>query len=50
MPDRFGGMVLGWQGAVLALFTLVVIGIVTATYPARRAARLPPVEALRFDL
>jgi ABC-type lipoprotein release transport system permease subunit len=28
---------------------LVAIAIVTATYPARRAAELPPVVALRFE-
>jgi putative ABC transport system permease protein len=50
MPERFAGMVLGWQGALLALAALVVIGVATATYPARRAAQLAPVEALRFEL
>ena len=50
MPERFSGMVLSWQGAVLALVALVTVGVVTATYPARRAAQLPPVDALRFDL
>ena len=50
MPARFSGMVLSWQAALLSLATLVVIGVVTSTYPARRAAQLTPVEALRFEM
>jgi hypothetical protein len=40
-------MILSWQAGTMALITLVVIGAVTSTYSARRAAELPPVEALR---
>lgn len=50
MPARFDGMIISWQAALLSLATLVVIGIATSTYPARRAAELPPVEALRFEM
>jgi putative ABC transport system permease protein len=50
MPDRFSGMVLSWQSGAMALFTLLAIGVITSTYPARRAAELPPVEALRFEM
>jgi putative ABC transport system permease protein len=50
MPERFSGMILSWPSGLLSLATLVAIGIVTSTYPARRAAVLPPVEALRFEL
>jgi putative ABC transport system permease protein len=50
MPERFSGMILSWQAGTMALITLVVIGAVTSTYPARRAAELPPVEALRFEM
>jgi putative ABC transport system permease protein len=50
LPTRFAGMILSWQAATLALATLVAIGIATSTYPARRAAALPPVEALRFEM
>jgi putative ABC transport system permease protein len=50
MPDRFAGMVLSWPAAVFSLITLLVIGVATSTYPARRAAELPPVEALRFEM
>jgi len=50
MPPRFEGMFLSWQAAFGSLATLVIIGIVTSTYPARRAAELPPVEALRFEM
>jgi len=50
LPQRFAGMIVSWQGALFALGTLVTIGVLTSTYPARRAADLPPVEALRFEL
>ncbi len=50
MPERFSGMILSWQSALLSLLTLIVIGVATSTYPARRAAELPPVEALRFEM
>jgi len=50
MPERFAGMILSWQSAVLSLLTLIAIGVATSTYPARRAAELPPVEALRFEM
>ena len=50
MPARFAGMIVSWQAALVALGTLAVIGVLTSTYPARRAAELPPVEALRFEM
>ncbi len=50
MPERFSGMILSWQAGLLSLATLIVIGVATSTYPARRAADLPPVEALRFEM
>jgi putative ABC transport system permease protein len=49
MPPRFQGMILTWQAGAGAVLALVVIGVITSTYPARRAAQLPPVEALRFE-
>ena len=49
MPARFEGMVLTWQSGAAAVAMLTVVGAVTSTYPARRAAQLPPVEALRFE-
>jgi putative ABC transport system permease protein len=50
MPQRFSGMLLSWPTGLLSLAMLVAVGIVTSTYPARRAAELPPVEALRFEM
>jgi putative ABC transport system permease protein len=49
MPTRFQGMVLTWESGAIALATLVLIGVLTSTYPARRAAQLPPVDALRYE-
>jgi putative ABC transport system permease protein len=49
MPTRFQGMTLTWASGVMAVAALTAVGVVTATYPARRAAELPPVEALRFE-
>jgi putative ABC transport system permease protein len=50
MPPRFQGMVLTWPAGLGAIATLALIGVATSTYPARRAAQLPPVEALRFEM
>lgn len=50
MPARFQGLVLTWPSGLLAIGVLVLVGVVTSTYPARRAAALPPVEALRAEV
>jgi len=49
MPERFAGMILTWQTAAFAIAVLALIGSSAALYPARRAAELPPIEALRFE-
>ena len=49
MPERFQGMTVTWTTGLGAVAALVIVGVVTSTYPARRAAMLPPVEALRYE-
>ena len=50
LPARFSGMIITWQTAAFAVGALALIGIAAATYPARRAADLPPIEALRYEM
>jgi putative ABC transport system permease protein len=50
LPIRFAGMIITWQTTMLSMGTLVAIGVLTSTLPARRAAELPPTEALRYEM
>ena len=50
LPARFSGMIITWQTAAFSIGALGLIGIAAATYPARRAAELPPIEALRYEM
>jgi putative ABC transport system permease protein len=50
MPPRFSGMVITWQTTAFAVVVLTVVGVAASTYPARRAAALPPIEALRYEM
>ena len=50
LPARFAGMIVTVGTAAFAVAALTLIGVLAALYPAARAAALPPVEALRYDL
>jgi len=49
MPAFFAGLLPTWQTGTLALAVLGTIAILSALYPARRAAAVDPIEALRNE-
>jgi putative ABC transport system permease protein len=49
MPDFFAGLLPTWRSGLVATALLGSIAIAAAVYPARRAASIDPIEALRFE-
>ena len=49
MPPFFAGLLPTWQSGVLSFALLGTIAVLSAMYPAERAASIDPIEALRFE-
>jgi putative ABC transport system permease protein len=49
MPDFFAGLLPTWQTGVVAFAVLGTIAVLSGFYPARRAAAIDPIEALRHE-
>ncbi|MBZ5561627.1 MAG: ABC transporter permease [Acidobacteriia bacterium] len=49
MPPFFAGMLPTWQSGVVSFAVLGSIAVLSALYPARRAATVDPIEALRYE-
>lgn len=49
MPDFFAGLLPTWRSGLGAFLLLGTVAVLSALYPARRAASIDPIEALRYE-
>jgi len=49
MPPFFSGMLTSWKIGAMSIVLLGLIAVLSALYPANRAASVDPIEALRFE-
>jgi putative ABC transport system permease protein len=49
MPAFFAGLIPDWTSALVATGLLGTVAVAAALYPARRAASIDPIEALRYE-
>jgi putative ABC transport system permease protein len=49
MPPFFAGLLASWKLGAVSVVLLTIIAVLSALYPANRAASVDPIEALRFE-